>query len=306
MVSDMYKTSISPMRIALPILLALTSIPLSAEIDLTGSWASATMGDDVLLLGDYTGIPYSEAGRAKALSYSESQISEPERVCVFYTQVQLFAGPFGLRLTKETAPDGKTIAWKLAGWEDRPPMTIWMDGRPHPSLNAPHERTGFTTGYWEGNTLVSYTTHMKTGFIRRNGAQHSDQATLEIRYLRHGDLLTLAATLNDPIYLSEPLYWTRSFRQSRNPIELLDGPCVQGDEGVAEGVVPHYLPGKNPFIDEMNKAFHVPVIASQGGAETMYPEFRNKLKDGFKIIEQCTRCGRGPGPGGGPPGTQGQ
>ena len=279
-----------------PVLLMVPCLPLFAEIDLAGSWASVSQGDDVLLLADYTGIPYNEAGRAKALSYSQSQMSVPERVCLFYTQTQLFGGPFGLRISRETAPDGKVVAWTLAGWEDRAPMTIWMDGRRHPSDHAPHERTGFTTGHWEGNELVSYTTHMKAGFIRRNGAQHSDQATLTIHFLRHGDLLTLAAALDDPIYLSEPLYWSRSFRQTRGQVEQLEGPCIQGDEGVAEGVVPHYLPGQNPFIDEMNKSFHIPVIASEGGAETMYPEFRKKIKDGFVIIDNCTRCGR-PGPG---------
>jgi hypothetical protein len=75
-------------------------------------------------------------------------------------------------------------------------------------------------------------------------------------------------------------------------VEQLDGPCIQGDEGVAEGVVPHYLPGQNPFVDEMNKRFHIPVIASLGGAETMYPEFRKKIKDGFVIVETCAGCGR--------------
>jgi len=301
----MHSSSILPGKIHLPLfalLLITARLPAFAEIDLTGSWASVSQGDDILLLADYTGIPYSEAGRAKALSYSQSQMSVPERVCLFYPQTQLFGGPFGLRISKDTAPDGKVVAWTLAGWEDRAPMTIWMDGRPQPSKNAPHERTGFTTGHWEGDALVSYTTHMKTGFIRRNGAQHSDQAALTIHFLRHGDLLTLAATLDDPIYLSEPLYWSRSFHQTRNQVEQLDGPCVQGDEGVEEGVVPHYLPGQNPFIDEMNKAFHIPVVASQGGAATMYPEFRKKIKDGFVIIDKCTRCGgRGPGPGTGPP-----
>jgi len=296
----MFSSSTQRMKIHLPLfpmLLTLLCLPACAEIDLAGSWASVSQGDDVLLLADYTGIPYNEAGRAKALSYSQSQMSVPERVCLFYTQAQLFGGPFGLRISNETAPDGKVVAWTLAGWEDRAPMTIWMDGRPHPSDHAPHERTGFTTGRWEGNVLVSYTTHMKTGFIRRNGAQHSDQATLTIHFLRHGELLTLAATLDDPIYLSAPLYWSRSFRQTRGQVEQLAGPCIQGDEGVAEGVVPHYLPGQNPFIDEMNKSFHVPVVASQGGAETMYPEFRNKIKDGFVIIDKCTRCGGlGPGP----------
>jgi hypothetical protein len=278
--------------------------PLRAEVDLSGSWASTTMGDDILLLTDFTGIPYNEAGREKGLSYSQSQISMPERVCSLYAQTQLFAGPFGLRILKQAGKDGKTAAWILAGWEDRAPMTIWVDGRPHASQYAPHDKAGFTTGYWDGDTLVSYTTHMKPGFIRRNGAAHSDQATLTIHYLLHDDLLTLAATLEDPVYLSEPLYWSRSFRKTRGNIELLDGPCVQGDEGVAEGVVPHYLPGKNPFMDEMNKGYHIPVIASVGGAETMYPEFRKKMKADFVILDKCTRnCGgRGGPPGDGPPG----
>ena len=34
-------------------------------------------------------------------------------------------------------------------------MTIWMDGRPQPSKYAEHTRGGFTTGRWEGNTLVA-------------------------------------------------------------------------------------------------------------------------------------------------------
>jgi hypothetical protein len=288
------------MKIQLPLMLIAATVPLLAQVDLSGSWASLSQ-DDELLLTDYTGIPYNEAGRAKGLSYSQSQISMPERVCSFYTQTQLFGGPFGLRISKEAGPDGKVVAWKLAGWEDRAPMTIWVDGRPQPSQNAPHDKAGYATGYWDGDVLVSYTTHMKTGFIRRNGAPHSDQATLTIHFLRHDELLTLAAMLEDPVYLSEPLYWSRSFRRSRNNVEQLDGPCVQGDEGVAEGAVPHYLPGKNPFIDEMNKSYHIPVYASEGGAETMYPEFRKKMKDAFVLLDKCTRNCGGRGPAGGPP-----
>ena len=65
---------------------------------------------------------------------------------------------------------GKVLAWIIGAWETRAPMTIWMDGRPHPSKNAPHDQTGFTTGVWNGNELIATTTHIKTGYIRRNGA----------------------------------------------------------------------------------------------------------------------------------------
>ncbi len=291
------------MRIQLPLIIFVASIPILGQIDLSGSWAG-TNAEDTLLLADYTGIPYNEAGRARGLSYSQSQLSMPERVCMFYTQTQLFGGPFGLIISKETEPaSGKTIAWKIGGWEDRAPMTIWMDGRPQASQNAPHERSGFTTGHWDGKKLVTYTTHMKAGYIRRNGAPHSDQATLTMHFLVHDNLLTLAASLEDPVYLTEPLSWTRTFRRSRNPVAQLEGPCLEGDEGVPEGVVPHYLPGKNPFADEMNKVYHIPLEASLGGAETMYPDFRKKIKDKYVRPEKCSRnCGGSGGPGGGPGG----
>ena len=49
-------------------------------------------------------------------------------------------------------------------------MDTRPSGRPHPSKNAPHEQTGFTTGVWNGNELIATTTHLETGYIRRNGA----------------------------------------------------------------------------------------------------------------------------------------
>jgi hypothetical protein len=74
-------------------------------------------------------------------------------------------------------------------------------------------------------------------------------------------------------------------------------PCIVGDEGVEVGRVPHYLPGKNPFLDEMNKLYHIPAEAALGGAETMYPAFRDKIKDKFTIPAKCARnCGAPPPP----------
>ena len=41
--------------------------------------------------------------------------------------------------------------------------------------------------------------------------------------------------------------------------------------------VPHYLPEKNPFVDEMTKTYGVPRDAVIGMPETLYPEYRKKL-----------------------------
>jgi hypothetical protein len=52
--------------------------------------------------------------------------------------------------------------------------------------------------------------------------------------------------------------------------------------------VPHHLPGKTPFIDELSKLYGIPPQATLGGAETMYPEFRKKIKDKFVMPAKCT------------------
>ena len=278
-------------------------LPALAQIDLSGSWASKNHEDALERgagpnPGDFTGIPFNEAGRAKALSYMQSQISMPERICAFYSQWHMMIGTFGVKIWNVPDPlKGGTIAWVVGEWEDRAAMTIWMDGRPHPSKNAPHSQVGFTTGTWDGDVLTAVTTHMLTGYLRRNGVMTSDQATMTTHFIRHGDMLTLASEIEDPIYLTEPYYITRTFVNTTNPMSIGGPPCIIGDEGVEVGRVPHYLPGKNPFVDEMTKLYGIPREAALGGAETMYPAYREKIKDKFVMPAKCSRnCGAPPPP----------
>jgi hypothetical protein len=242
---------------------------------------------------DWAGLPFNDSGRAKALTFSQSVISMPERICWFQTQWHIAAGPFSLRMWSESDPlTGKTVAWVIGGWETRAPMTIWMDGRPHPSKNAPHDQTGFTTGTWTGDTLTAYTTHIKSGYMRRNGAASSDQANITTTFLRHGDMMTLTLVMEDPVFLTEPYILTRSYTLTPTPVAVAGPPCIIGYEGVESGRVPHYLPGKNPFVDEIDRLYHIPREAAMGGAETMYPEFREKIKAKFTIPEKCKiNCG---------------
>jgi len=43
---------------------------------------------------------------------------------------------------------------------------------------------GFSTGKWEGHMLTVTTTHLKVGWIQRNGVAHSDKATMTEHYMR--------------------------------------------------------------------------------------------------------------------------
>lgn len=275
--------------------------PAVAEIDLSGSWASKNH-EDALERGpgpnpvDFTGLPLNEAGRVRSETYSQSQLSEPQRICAFYTQWHLALGPFGMKIWNEVSPvTGKTIAWVIGAWETRGPMIIWMDGRPHPSQNAPHSQSGFTTGHWSGDVLTAYTTHMKSGYLRRNGAPISDRATMTTTFLRHGDLLTLALQLVDPVYLAEPYFISRSYLLTPKLLNSAGPPCITVDEGVEDGVVPHYFLGKNPFADEMTNIYGIPREAALGGAETMYPAYRDKIRYKFVYPPRCKRNCEGTG-----------
>jgi len=270
------------LKIALLLLPALlASRNAFAQLELAGSWAARNneflAGDGLPV--DYTGMPLNDEARTKALSYSESQLAMIERQCQGWPAFYLVQGPFGLTIWKETDPvKGTVISWTIGAWEDRAPLTIWMDGRPHPSKNGEHTRAGFTTGRWEGNTLVAYTTHMKAGFLRKTGPPSSDLATMTTRFYRHGDILSVLAVIEDPIYLAEPWVLSRSFQLSATPLPPIGPPCIAVAEATPRESVPHYLPEKNPFIDELTTMYGVPRDAALGYSETLYPEYRKRMK----------------------------
>ena len=92
-----------------------------------------------------------------------------------------------------------------------PHRTIYMDGRARPSPNAQHSWQGFSTGEWEGDMLKVTTTHLKEGWLRRNGVPRSEKATLVEYFIRHGDYLTLVTVVKDPVYLTEPFVRTSNW-----------------------------------------------------------------------------------------------
>jgi hypothetical protein len=49
--------------------------------------------------------------------------------------------------------------------------------------------------------------------------------------------------------------------------------------GRDRSIVPSYMPGENPFITEFAAKYQIPVEATLGGAQTMYPEYRDKMKN---------------------------
>jgi len=270
----------------------------SAQFDPGGSWAPLGTEDvqNDSLPVDYLGLALTDEGRTRALSYDESQKGMIERQCQGWGAAYLVLGPFGLRVSSQLDPvTNRIVSYTIGPWEDWNGMTIWMDGRAHPSEYALHTQAGFTTGRWDGGALAAHTTHMKDGFIRKTGVPLSDQATLDWRFFRHGDVMTILLVARDPVYLMEPEIISKSFRLSQTPLDYRD-PCVTGFEGREPGdSVPHFPPDKNPFVDEFMKFFSLPREAVMGYRETLYPEYRKKIKDTYvpppPCVESCGAAG---------------
>ena len=294
-----------PQRTPLPFLACLAlllSVPAEAQIDLTGSWVprmhedwmERATGRDLV---DYTGLPLSDEGRALAVRYSPTSYAMRERQCLLHSPYSFQFWPHGLRLWSETDANGRIIAWKMSGVLEREGLTIWMDGRPHPSPNAFSSFSGFTTGTWEGDTLTTYTTHLKQTFVRRgNGSPASDLATVTAHITRHDDLLTITTIQEDPVYLTEPLVVSRTWQLDPRGDVARISVCYAVTEIPRledTGIVPHYLPGENPDVDFMGKQYGIPMEAVLGYAETTYPEYRKKLKDRYVPPAACDRycCG---------------
>ncbi len=272
--------------------------PSYAQADVSGTWQSRFGVVNVYPedqtergpgpeLGDYLGLPISDAARQFADSWDPSRITLPEEQCRVHVSPYIYRGPLNLRMWEERDPKTQAlIAIKhyISTYEQT--RTIWMDGRPHPGPNEAHTWMGFSTGRYDGDMLVIETTHLKQGWLRRNGLPMSDQAKMTEYLVRRDDLLTHVFILVDPVYLTEPLIKSEEFMRAPREVPARNWlwvcyPVVE-IAGRPAGEVPAYLPGEHPFKSEFARRHGIPEIATRGGAPTMYPEFQ-------KVIEQAPK-----------------
>lgn len=263
----------------------LAASPVFAQIDISGEWAARVHEDQPhripgAELGDYTGLPINAAVRQKASSWDASILTLPEHMAKPHPAQYFMRGPGpNMRVNKVTDPVTQTlVAYTLEGVFGRADRVIWMDGRPHPSEYAEHTWDGFSTGTVEGNQLVITTTHIKYGVIQRNGVAASSRATVTEHFIRHGDYLTLVVLVSDPVYLEEPFIRTSQWIRTSNlvPDQRFVFEVVDEVVGHPHGYVPHYPLGTKQ--DGYARKHGLPFEATQGGKDTLYPEYELTLK----------------------------
>ena len=95
-------------------------------------------------------------------------------------------------------------------------VRVYLDGREIPEDLVP-SFNGFSTGHWEGNTLVVQTVGLRGDtLVDTTGVPHSDQLTVNWRMTKvTPDYFEVAIELVDPVVFTEP--WTTTKYYSRLP-----------------------------------------------------------------------------------------
>jgi hypothetical protein len=282
---SLLSSPLTPSSLSALLVLLLGVAPASAQVNLSGDWSPRQHEDQPDRgpgpeLGDYTGMPITDGARLYGDSWDASRLTIPEHQCKVHNSPYIYRGPLQVRIWEEKdLRTQQVVALKhyISTYEQS--RTIWMDGRPHPPEFAPHTWMGFSTGVWHGDILTVTATHINSEWFRRNGIPNSDRTKLIEHYIRHGDVMTHVTISTDPVNLTEPYIKSQEFILNPRPQGNWLWPCEVVEEvDRPKDEVPHYLPGQNAFVLEFAAKHGIPVEATRGGAETMYPEYMKKLR----------------------------
>ena len=74
-----------------------------------------------------------------------------------------------MRISKDVDPFSREIVAYQPEWHQSTNMPVYLDGRDPPPDDAVHTWGGFSKARWDGDMLRITTTHLKEGYLRRNG-----------------------------------------------------------------------------------------------------------------------------------------
>lgn len=110
-------------------------------------------------------------------------------------------------------------------------MRIYLDGRAPPADLFP-TYNGFTTGAWEGNTLVTTTIGLRDDtLVDTTGVPHSDQLTVTMRMTKlTPDYFEVDVRLDDPIAFYEPWQTVKRFARAPANYYIQEYACLEGNK----------------------------------------------------------------------------
>jgi hypothetical protein len=143
--------------------------------------------------GDYGGLKLTAKAEAAAAAWNPKDEMSLTNACKPPSIVYAIQGPFPLEIYQGT----ELIVFKLEYYDMM--RVVFMDGR-KPDADTPTTKSGFSTGRWEGDTLVVETTHISPSTITNNGLFHSDKVKVieRFRLAEGGSSLVATQEFEDP------------------------------------------------------------------------------------------------------------
>ncbi len=203
-----------------------------ALIDLSGYWVSIVDEDWRFRMvmpppGDYQGVPMNNASKQVADAWDPAKDEAAGEQCKSYGAPALLRVPGHLHFTWQ---DDRTLRLDFdSGTQTR--LFHFGDWK---APAGPPTLQGDSLAAWEGRggkgSLKVNTSHLKAGYLRKNGVPYSENATLTEYYdvikERNGDeMLVVTIVTTDPQYLREPFIITSHFKKQANDAGWKTTPC---------------------------------------------------------------------------------
>lgn len=208
----------------------------SAAIDLTGYWVSVITEDWKFRMvtpkkGVYETLPLNAEGRKVGDSWDPAKDEAGGEQCRSYGAGNIMRMPTRLHIT----------------WEDANTLRVDTDAGTQTRLLHFGTSTASGEPSWQGHSVATWqyapgrgtprrgnlkvvTTNLRPGYVRRNGAPYSKNATVteyfDVNTLPNGDgWLTVTTRVEDPVYFTRPYLTSSDFKKLPGAAGWNPTPC---------------------------------------------------------------------------------
>ena len=189
-------------------------------IDISGYWDNRYKFQ--VTVDDFTPKPMPMTAQAKAIYEGRKFGDDSVLRCLPPGLPRIFGSPYPMQIVDAGSH------YLMVFMQDNTPRRVWMDGR-SPPAEQPLTSMGFSTGKWEGRTLVIETTKLLPAWLDGGGYPMSGGADTRIveRWTPSADGLTMdrTMTVTDKLYTA-PLVRTRGSQRGDAAVGLIESePC---------------------------------------------------------------------------------
>lgn len=222
----------------------------SAQVDITGRWVALVTEDWLWRMvtapkGDVTSIPVNPHGREVANQWNPEQDNANGEQCRAFGAAGLMRMPVRLNISWQ---DDNTLRIDSDAGEQTRLLHFTADA----PVPAEASWQGHSTASWTRPTpvfdmrsifgspkdrpqgpikaaLQVETTHLRAGYLRKNGVPYSEQAQLTEYFstVRAGgnEYLTVMSIVKDPVYLTGPFVTSSQFKKEADDSNWNPAPC---------------------------------------------------------------------------------